>query len=314
MSETSCKLVLAAETAFKEKIPSAQNSSEVVCGRPTMFDIIANSEQSFFSESALRETSYVAMAVSKFPLLAFVNEPVSHFTNANVRNTIKILGDSLQESMKVPESIASAYSILSPYVLDASQLCVQTSLSLALHPQLLVPNDGDGIVQLRSPHKLDHAIHHRLFAVDAPELYATSFVNANGVTIKRRNGHLAHLAVHYYMDNFLGNGTASIRTEIPRNGAQQPMDNYQHRISSFWFVWIESPNASELAILYEQIAKDNNLWSGVKKNIVLGASQKDLSHTDLTIKDNVGDRTKAKEGLPTEGSLSRQRHLAAAMA
>lgn len=153
--------------------------------------------------------------------------------------------------MKVPESIASAYSILSPYVLDASQLSIQTSLSLAILPQLLVPNDGDGIVQLRSPHKLDHAIHHRLFAVDAPELYATSFVHANGVTIKRRNGHLAHLAVHYYMDNFLGTGTASIRTEIPRNGAQQPMDNYQRRISSFWFVWTESPNASELAILDE---------------------------------------------------------------
>lgn len=193
--------------------------------------------------------TYVAMTMTKFPLLSYVNEPISHFSSGLVRQSAELLGDVLHDSFSVPPNIASAYENGSPYKLDATDITPQ-SLSPPIPFSKLVINDGDGLVELNNSGQLrNDSIYHRFFAVDAPELYSTNFININGKLFKRRNGHLSHLAVHYYINNFAGPaGTAEIRKQYPRSG-QIPTDRYRREITSFWFVWHTSPNASELCIL-----------------------------------------------------------------
>lgn len=226
-------------------------------GRPTstsMFEVVAKQENYFTSEAALRETTYVAMTMMKFPLLSFVNEPISHLSSATVRSSVQLLADVLQESFKVPDSISLAYKGISPYVLSVLDLR-PTSLSPPIALDMIVPNDGDGLVQLHvppnQPNRFQSAIYHRLFAVDAPELYSVSFINANEASSKRRNGHLSHLAVHYYLNSFLGpKGSAILCTEKPHH-SEVPKDKYHRHISSFWFAWQNEPTAMELSILDE---------------------------------------------------------------
>lgn len=245
------QFLLDAEVHFKSQNSASNNEPAQGRGRPTtnsMYEVLANTQNAIFSEAALRETTYVAMALSKFSLLSFVNEPISHFSSSLVRSSIQLLPDVLQESMNIPPNIGSAYSNISPYVLDVADIKPE-SLSPMIPIQKIIPNDGDGLVVLQEEHQLHDAIFHRLFAVDAPELYCTSFANSDdGHTRKRRNGHLSHLALHFYLNSFAGpNATGTIRREYPLS--DEPKDKYNRPISSFWFVWLFSPNEDELLVI-----------------------------------------------------------------
>lgn len=240
-------------------------------GRPTtisIYEVLANSQNSISSEAALRETTYVAMALSKFPLLSFVNEPISHFSSSLVRSCIQLLPDTLQESMNIPPNICNSYCKISPYVHDVTNIKLE-GLSPEIPVQKLIPNDGDGLVELELEGQLHSAVYHRLFAVDAPELYCTAFANSDsGHTTKRRNGHLSHLAVHFYVNSFSGpNATGTIRRELPINS--EPKDKYGRTISSFWFVWLSSPNEGELSIIdtIQQLIKNHSASCRVISNI-----------------------------------------------
>lgn len=224
-------------------------------GRPTtlsIFEVLGEGEYLATSEASLRETTYVAMTMSNFPILSFVNEPISHLTSPVVRPLVEILSDTLLESCSIPQSIATAYNSLSPYVIDASTLS-SSSFAPPVSLDMLVPNDGDGIVELTlrptQPNVLDSAVFHRLYAIDAPELYCTSFINANGKLLKRHNGHLSHLGLHFYLHSFgRPKGTALICKENPRFG-KTPVDKYQRPLSSFWFAWFQVPSSAELQLL-----------------------------------------------------------------
>ena len=171
------QFLLDAEVHFKSQNSASNNEPAQGRGRPTtnsMYEVLASTQNAIFSEAALRETTYVAMALSKFSLLSFVNEPISHFSSSLVRSSIQLLPDVLQESMNIPPNIGSAYSNISPYVLDVADIKAER-LSPMIPIQKIIPNDGDGLVVLQEEHQLHDAIFHRLFAVDAPELYCTSF-------------------------------------------------------------------------------------------------------------------------------------------
>lgn len=226
-------------------------------GRPTstsLFEVLSNKEYLEVSEQSLRDTAFVAMTLSNFPLLSYVNEPISHLANSSIRPVVQVLADTFQESCNIPLNIAEAYDISSPYVNSASSIR-QLSLSNQVPLEMLVPNDGDGIVELAAqpthPGALQDAIFHRLHAVDAPELFCVSFINANGKVLKRHNGHLSHLAVHYYLQQFgRPKGSSLICKEVPRFG-DTPVDKYQRPLSVFWFVWYQKPKAAELLLLDE---------------------------------------------------------------
>lgn len=239
-------------------------------GRPTtkcLFDVLGKSGQSVISEGTMRETTYVAMTVAKFPMLSYVNEPLSHFSTAGVKSTAQLIADLLQESMVVPSSISTAYTTMSPYKLDACALQSQ-DLSDSLPLSRLVPNDGDGIAILQAPNSIHLSQHHRLFAVDAPELFSTSFINNNGSISKQRNGHLSHLALHYYLNSFTepqGTGRVCIERSVNR---EILTDRYDRPLSSFWFVWSACPNDKELAMIEAIIEVLHTEEANVKRRIL----------------------------------------------
>jgi len=207
----------------------------------------------------------VAISMTNFPLLAYVNEPVSHFTSAAVRPIIKMLTDTFHEQCSVTQNISLAQGLRSPYVCRAGDI-PRLSAPLPLH--LLVPNDGDGIIELLRNHHHDDplrgAVFHRMFGIDAPELFCTSFINVNGKIMKRHNGHLSHLAVHYYLGSFASSqGTAVVCKEMPRYGTT-PTDHHGRELSVFWFVWSGRPQENELAKIDEIISILDNSTDAVR--------------------------------------------------
>lgn len=260
--------LLKADKEFKEI--SGSSASVPSRGRPSsksLFEVLDQNDQLVVSGTTLRETTYVAMTVSKFPLLSYVNEPLSHFATAGVKTTAQLIADIIQESMRVPTSMSTAYSTLSPYKLDASSVQYQ-DLSDPVPSTSLVPNDGDGIVILQTQNSLNGSHHHRLFAIDAPELFSTSFINANMTVYKQRNGHLSHLALHFYLNRFTEpQGTGDVHIEYPEN-RDMPTDRYGRWLSSFWFVWSSCPNNDELTVIDAIIQVLQNEEADVKKRIV----------------------------------------------
>ena len=247
-------LLLRADTVFKQSldIPSQPPSQ----GRPTtssIFETLTEGNYLAASEASLRETTYVAMTMSTFPILSFVNEPISHLANPVVRPLVQIVADRFLECCSIPENIAMAYNNLSPYLTDVSSI-TEASLSIPVPLDRLVPNDGDGIIELSvecSTQPLENAVFHRLYAIDAPELFCTTFINAGQKIFKRHNGHLSHLGLHFYLRSFgTPGGTASISKENPRFDTT-PVDRYQRPLTTFWFAWYGVPTPSELSLLNE---------------------------------------------------------------
>lgn len=214
--------------------------------------------------------TYVTMTTAAFPLLAFVNEPVSHLCNGVVRQSVLIAADIMEEQFTVPTNIAEAYEPLSPFVTCVDNISLN-SLSQPISVKKLVPNDGDGLVEIRNQAQpqdpLAGAVFHRLHAIDAPELHTTHFIKvSNNNIFKRRNGHLSHLAVHYYLRIF---ESATIHKEQCRFGqALHVTDKYNRQISSFWFLWKRSPSLEELPVLDEIIKSLTGSEPSVKARIM----------------------------------------------
>lgn len=252
-------LLVGAEKRFKQTVSTSARTSNLP-GRPTctnVFEVLSNNEYLDISEQTLRDAASVAMTISNFPLLSYVNEPISHLASPTIRPLVQLLADTFQESCSVPHNISEAYYNSSHYVSSSSSL-TQLSLSNPIPLEMLVPNDGDGIVELLAqptqPGALQNAIYHRLHGIDAPELYCVSFINANEKILTRRNGHLSHLAVHYYLQQFARpRGTAVICKENPRFG-DVPVDRYHRPLSVFWILWYQRPSRDELSVLDEILA------------------------------------------------------------
>ena len=264
-------LILKADSVFKEQLSSVPVAGPQPRGRPTSLSIHEVLQDLLgVSETSLRECTYAAMTTSIFPLLSFANEPVSHLTSPTVRQVLKMLTDTFHENCSVPNNIYMAYKYKSPYVSHASEMPL-LSTPTPLHR--IIPNDGDGLIELSQNYQsqrdpLRDAVTHRLFGIDAPELFCTSFLNVNGKTMKRHNGHLSHLAVHYYLNNFAcPHGTAVICREVPRFSVT-PKDFHNRNLSVFWLVWHNSPRDNELDKLDEIISTVSHLEDSVRGCLV----------------------------------------------
>jgi hypothetical protein len=151
----------------------------------------------------------------KFPLLSFANEPIPRLANGDVRSSVQLLADTLQESCSVPNNIDLAYVNISPCV-----KCCRDKSIISLSAYII----RDVNTKWWWWGTLQNAIYHRLYAVDAPSLYCTSFITADGILNKRRNGHLLHLAVHYYFNIFVR----------PRGTARICKENYLQVLTILW--------------------------------------------------------------------------------
>jgi len=115
-------------------------------------------------------------------------------------------------------------------------------------------------------------IFHRLYAVDAPELYSITFINTNGQTFKRRNGHLCHLALRYYISQFSS-------SHITRESLAEPLeDRYKRHLSSFWFVWLTPPIPEELQVLDDILTTIVQEPQWVKERLVSTSDPRDASN------------------------------------
>ena len=223
------KLLLKAEDLVKE-LPIAENDDPC---ENRICNIISQEPRMGISETTLREMTYIAITTDEFPLLAFANEPLSHLSNAIVRS-VKLVADIMEEQFTIPENIALAYENSSPFVTCVDDISTN-SLSQPIPVLQLLPNDGDGLVQLRNQSRdpLSGAVFHRLYAIDTQKLYSTHFINITTVkgkkTSKEEMAILSHLAVHYYLRVF---SSATIHEELHRMGQSQ-YKTYYRRISSF---------------------------------------------------------------------------------
>lgn len=286
---------MVADNVFKRNLGTLTNTSTEPRpkGRPpssSIYEVLGNGDHIEASEPSLRECSFVAMTASAFPLLSYVNEPISHLTNPTVRPLAPMLSDLYHESCSTPQNISMAYEYLSPYVSDASQI-TRESLSVPLRIDRIFANDGDGLVEIPDNDEerddadgtvgpaeipgehtedgpLKNAVYHRLHAIDAPELFCTTFINYNGNVLKRHNGHLSHLAVHYYLNSFVRpRGTSEICKEIPRFG-DTPKDIHNRHLSVFWLVWRQRPSIKELVMLDEILSSVEDLDNTVKGSLM----------------------------------------------
>jgi len=266
---------LTAENVFKQELGTLSSARPKPKGRPTatsIFEVLGDWELLEASEACLRESTYVAMATYNFPLLSYVNEPISHLTSPTVRPLVQLLADSFHESCCTPQNITMAYEHLSPYVSNTSQI-TQASLSTPIPLERIVANDGDGIVELTdNPEEhdpLNNAVYHRLHGIDAPELYCTSFINFDGKVLKRHNGHLSHLGVHYYLNSFgRPRGTSVICKEMSRFGHDTPKDIHKRELSVFWLVWLQKPSSKELVILDQILSSVEGLDDTVRGSLM----------------------------------------------
>ena len=155
------------------------------------------------------------------------------------------LQDALVRNGTIPQSVADAHIINSPYVTSAEQIeeCSLEQISTTR----VISCDGDGLVILPNENakSVNGGTFIRLYGIDAPELDAISYIKVGDRDYTRRNGHMAHLALTFYLQQFR---SAMLCKEIPANGVL-PIDPYEREIGSYWFKWTQCPKDSEMLVI-----------------------------------------------------------------
>lgn len=102
--------------------------------------------------------------------------------------------------------------------------------------------------------------------MDAPELFSTYYINVNDKILPWRNGHISHLAMHYFITSFVQYGSGKIFLERPKSNV--PLDPFGRNVSSFWFQWQASPTQGELEILSKIVILVENLDQCVQNRLM----------------------------------------------
>ena len=212
----------------------------------SLLDILDGIDELGVSSSSFQDQIAIFNTVSRFPLLNYVNEPMSHFVSAEVRSVIVNLPARIHHTCDVPSNIYVAYNNTSPY---RSVVCDQGSpeLSDKIRYPTVIPCDGDGLVMninIDSDKPLENAVFARLFGIDAPELAAIHFVKTDDFkhVYSKRMGHLSLCAVHLFLRMFVLCGTADLCEEIPVERMDPPHDFYGRPLKEFWFKYTTPPS------------------------------------------------------------------------
>ena len=119
-------------------------------GRPRMsslLDILDGISELGASASNLQDQVTIYMTVSTFPILLYVNEPMSHFVSSEVRTAIANLADRIHSECNVPKDLHDAHLSQSPYVLcTMSDNGVEPKLSEEILYSTVTPNARDGLI------------------------------------------------------------------------------------------------------------------------------------------------------------------------
>lgn len=244
-------------------------------GRPyfnSILDILDGIDDLGASASSLQDQIAVFNTVSKFPLLNYVNEPMSHFVSSEVRSAIINLPARIHHTCDVPSNIHEAYNNTSPY---KSVVCDNGSpeLSDKIRYPTVIPCDGDGLVMnidIDSDKPLENAVFTRLFGIDAPELAAIHYVKTDDLqhVYSKRMGHLSLCAVHLFLRIFVLNGTAQLCEELPAEGMDTPHDYYGRPLKEFWFKYMTPPSDEMEARFLEFVEKLISNQSELRKRLM----------------------------------------------
>ena len=210
-------------------------------GRPRVASLlhVLDGIEGFTSASNLQDQLLLFQTVCHFPLLMYVNKPLSHLVIGEVRTAVENLTDRIHRQCEVPQNIHHAHikgSHFSSTVSDTQS----PPLSAPINYHTVTPNDGDGLVtninaSQRDP--LHGAVHVRFNGIDAPELSAVHFYKTNDLdhVFVKRIGHLSLCAVHFFLRLFVLEGTAELCEELVREDFEQPDDVYGRPLKEYWF-------------------------------------------------------------------------------
>lgn len=218
-------------------------------GRPrssSLLDTLDSIESLGASSSCLQDQVLIFQAISNFPLLKYVNEPMTHFVCNDVRLAIRHLPAALHHKCEVPGNIQDAHINLRPF---RSLVSEQESppLSGEMRYSTVTPCDGDGLVvgiNLDHREPLENAEYTRFYGIDAPELSSVHFIKTNDFqhVFCKQVGHISLCAVHLFLQMFLLSGSAKLCEELPREAAPQPRDIYNRALKEYWFKFTTPPS------------------------------------------------------------------------
>jgi hypothetical protein len=244
-------------------------------GRPkytSILDILDGIDTLGASSSSLQDQITIFYTVSKFPLLSFVNEPMSHFVCSEVRSAVTNLPARIHHTCDVPTNIYIAYSSLSPFksVVTENE---RPELSDQISFSTVTPCDGDGLIMnidISSDKPLQNAVFTRLFGIDAPELPAVHFVKTDDLknVFCKRMGHISLCAVHLFLRMFVLCGTAELCEEIPKEGWDPPHDCYGRPLKEFWFRYLTPPSEKMERVFLESVEQLINTQPELRKRLM----------------------------------------------
>ena len=150
-------------------------------GRPrcsSLLDTLDSIESLGASSLSLQDQVLIFQAISNFPLLKYVNEPMTHFVCNDVRLAIRHLPAALHHKCDVPGNIQDAHISLRPfrYLMSDQE---SPPLSGEMRYSTVTPCDGDGLVvgiNLDQREPLENAEYTRFYGIDAPELSSVHFI------------------------------------------------------------------------------------------------------------------------------------------
>lgn len=210
-------------------------------GRPKMpllLDILDNIKSLSTSSSTLQDHILLSQTVIDLPVLFYVNEPMSHFLNSEVKTAVANLADRIHFECRAPNNMHET-SLQGPYPSTASST-ESPRLSDEIRYSTVTACDGDGLVtnvdrNLDDP--LENAVYTRLNGIDAPELSTVHFFKTPDLShvFVKRVGHLSLCAVHFFLRTFLYLGSASLCEEREKEDYDAPMDYYNRPLKEYWF-------------------------------------------------------------------------------
>lgn len=212
-------------------------------GRPKMpllLDILDNIETLSTSSSTLQDHILLNQTVSDFPVLFYVNEPMSHFLNSDVKTAVANLADRIHFECRAPHNMHEAF-LQGPFSSTASST-ESPRLSDEIPYCSVTACDGDGLItniniSHQDPLRDVNVVYTRLNGIDAPELSTVHFFKTQDLShvFVKRVGHLSLCAVHFFLRTFAYTGSASLCEEIPREEYDAPFDYYDRPLKEYWF-------------------------------------------------------------------------------
>lgn len=181
---------------------------------------------------------YYCSRLCHFPLPQFVNEPMSHFVNGEVRLAVSCLADRIHYECRVPDNIHKSYLMGCSY--DSTVTTSENPpLSNPISYSTVTPNDGDGLItniDRSKDNPLQDAVHVRLNGIDAPEISAVHFFKTNDLShvFIKRMGLLSLCGFHFFLRLFLLKGNAKFCEQLPKDDFDVPVDTY-NPVKEYWF-------------------------------------------------------------------------------